>query len=102
MPPRTAWASTASTAAPAIHFTQRRESLIQSARGENDRQDSYGAGNHAVAMLKFDAAHHARHAEAAEGSRPVRHGKACVVTGHQRARDNQKKSAKRDKHCVAM
>src|SRR5208337_2985976 len=32
MPPRAAWASTASTAAPPVHFTQRRESLIQRAR----------------------------------------------------------------------
>ena len=59
-------------------------------------QQADRSGDHPVPVLILDASDHARHAEAAERSRPVGNGQAGIVRGDQSAGDNQKESRKRD------
>ena len=65
--------------------------------GEHDRQQAREFGHHAVSVFELHSADHGRHAiERAERGWPIRHRKARVVAGDQRARNDQEKSRDRD------
>ena len=60
--------------------------------GKENGQQAHEGGDHSVPMLELHAADHPRHTKTAKRGRPIRDGKAGIVAGYQRPRNDQEKS----------